>query len=72
MRLAPLAAVALPLGFVAAQPRPVPRPETIGLSAPALAHEAFHILHTGASEAEALAFGQACARSLLRPVPSGD
>lgn len=37
MRLAPLAAVALPLGFVAAQPRPVPRPETIGLSAPALA-----------------------------------
>ena len=38
----------------------------------AMAHEAFHILHTGASEAEALAFGQACARSLLRPVPSGD
>ncbi len=36
MRLAPLVAVALPLGLAAAQPRPV-RPETIGLSTPALA-----------------------------------
>jgi hypothetical protein len=37
----------------------------------AMAHEAFHILHAGASEAEALAFGQACVRSLPRLLPSG-
>ncbi len=37
----------------------------------AMAHEAFHILHAGASESDALVFGQACARSLPRPLPSG-
>ena len=38
----------------------------------AMAHEAFHVLHAEASEADALDFGRACARSLpnVKPEPA--
>lgn len=37
----------------------------------AMAHEAFHVLHAEAPEADALAFGRACSRSLPNVAPAG-